>query len=87
MSHSDYSTNLDLAHKHSSAHREEILKSELCACFYCCQTFLPHVIEDWVDENTTALCPKGGIDAVIGSASEFPLTPEFLQLMHRRWFS
>ena len=34
----------------------------------------------------TATCPRCGIDSVIGDASEFPVTTEFLQKMQRRWF-
>jgi hypothetical protein len=85
--------NLDVkaAHKHSSGHRDEILSSELCGCFYCKETFLPKEIEDWVDEvdgiDTTALCPRCGVDAVIGSKSGFPLSKDFLQTMYLHWFS
>ena len=74
--------NLESAHKHSSRHREEILASEVCGCFYCLATFPPGEIEDWIDEKKrvgeTAICPRCGIDSVIGSQSGFPITPEFL---------
>jgi hypothetical protein len=85
------------AHKHSSNHREEIVASEVCGCFYCLRTFSPSEIQDWVDElpdgsadiadvGQTALCPHCGIDSVIGSHSGIALTPEFLREMHRYWF-
>ncbi len=80
------------AHKHSSNHRAEVLASTICGCFYCGQTFAPAEIEDWIDETddqpegTTALCPKCGIDSVIGDRSGFPLTPAFLQQLNRYWF-
>ena len=35
----------------------------------------------------SAMCPKCGIDSVIGSRSGYPITPEFLERMERRWFS
>lgn len=35
----------------------------------------------------SAMCPKCGIDSVIGSRSGYPITPEFLRRMERRWFS
>ena len=83
---------LESAHHHCSRHRQEVLGSEVCGCFYCCQTFPPSEIEDWVDEiddgiGTTALCPRCAIDAVIGSASGIAVTPEFLKEMRKRWFS
>jgi hypothetical protein len=85
-----YDEDLESAHKHSSDHREEILASELCGCFYCGKNFTPAEIKEWIDQQkgvgTTAICPGCGTDSVIGSASGFPLTPEFLQQMRDRWF-
>lgn len=75
------------AHKHSIRHRSEIESSELCGCFYCGQTFAPVEITDWTDEDQTALCPRCGIDSVIGSASGYPIEGKFLARMHEHWFS
>jgi hypothetical protein len=77
---------LKTAHHHSANHRREIMRSEKCGCFYCCTVFEPSKIEEWVDDETTALCPFCGIDSVIGSASLFPITPEFLKRMNISWF-
>lgn len=79
------------AHTHSSNHRREIEGSESCGCFYCCSTFPPIEITDWVDEDAggigqCALCPKCGIDSVIGSLSGFPIDEAFLSEMKRYWF-
>ncbi len=75
------------AHQHSSKHRSEILKSDLCGCFYCEKTFEPSEIVDWIDDQQTALCPKCGIDSVIGSASGFPISKDFLHEMCEYWFA
>lgn len=91
----------DAAHKHCGLNREEIERSTSCGCFYCRRTFLPSEIEDWTDEHAitgpggarstrglTALCPRCGIDSVLGSASGLPVAePGFLERMHNRWFS
>ena len=82
---------LKLVHKHSSKHRAEIEKSEICGCFYCCETFIPAEIEEWTDYNKedvgqTALCPKCGIDSVIGSNSGYPIENSLLQEMNKYWF-
>lgn len=82
---------LEAAHKHSSKHREEVLASTTCGCFYCQTTFPPRAIKEWVDlgqnpAGETALCPNCGIDSVIGDAAGFPLTASFLANMHQRWF-
>jgi hypothetical protein len=89
---------LELAHKRSIRHRPEIEASDTCGCFYCLATFRPDEIVDWTDwpdgtpegeedrYGQTALCPRCGIDSVIGSASGYPLTPKFLAAMKFRYF-
>ena len=77
---------LDVAHAASMRHRTQLLKSELCGCFYCLSQFTPSEINAWCDEGDTALCPRCGIDSVIGSASGYSITREFLEAMNGRWF-
>jgi hypothetical protein len=78
------------AHKHCIANQEEIMASELCGCFYCLRIFNPKEITEWLSEynktGTTAFCPYCFIDAVIGSNSGYPVTPEFLASMQKHWF-
>jgi hypothetical protein len=74
------------AHRHCSNHRAEVMSSSKCGCFYCEKTFQPAEIVEWVDDGKTAVCPKCGIDSVIGSASGFPLTQAFLNEMNGYWF-
>jgi hypothetical protein len=75
-----------VAHRRSSNHRREVEASERCGCFCCLGIFSPQAIQDWVDEESTAICPGCGVDSVIGSASGFPIAREFLERMRRRWF-
>ena len=76
------------AHKHSANHRAEVLASDVAGCFYCCKTFSPAKIDEWVDEGGCALCPNCGIDSVIGSASGYPVQDgSFLKAMNEFWFS
>ena len=77
---------VDRAHRHCTRNRREIMTSELCGCFYCLRTFVPGEIEHWLATEDTALCPHCTIDSVIGSASGFSVTVEFLRQMHARWF-
>lgn len=78
------------AHRNCTFHREEILNSEICGCFYCLKQFKPQLIEHWTDERDgtgqTAICPLCWIDSVIGSNSGYPITEEFLKKMHEYWF-
>lgn len=75
------------AHRRSSGHRGELERSELCGCFFCLAIFSPAEILEWTDDGQTAICPKCGVDTVIGSASDYPVTIEFLQRMKDHWFS
>ena len=74
------------AHKHAYRQRSELAQSDGCACFYCFEHFSPAEITTWVDHDDTAICQHCGMDAVIGSASGFPLTKVALRKMHERTY-
>lgn len=75
------------AHKHSTRHRAEVEASSRCACFFCFRTFKGAEVTAWTDGNQTALCPKCGVDSVLGSASKHRLDDPFLRGMHQHFFS
>lgn len=76
------------AHKHSSNHRQEVLRSTLVGCFYCRRTSKPEEIHEWTDDDQCAICPKCMIDSVIGDASGLPVTePAWLESMYQHWFN
>ena len=64
---------------HASNHRAEIDQSAHCGCFFCFRIFGAAEIRTWIDKNQTALCPRCGIDSVIGTASGFTLDDRFLR--------
>jgi hypothetical protein len=74
------------AHKWAVRNRSDLQKSNLCGCFYCLAVFPANEVQNWIDDGETALCPKCGIDSVIGSISEYPIQHEFLSKMHDHWF-
>jgi hypothetical protein len=76
-----------LAHRHCKNHPAELDCSEFCGCFYCFAIYPPSRINQWIDQEQTALCPECEIDSVIGSASGFPITKEFLERIDAQWFS
>jgi hypothetical protein len=78
--------NLEQAHRHSSRHREELRRSGRCGCFYCLAVFQYQDINEWTDDGQTACCPVCNIDSVLGDASGFYLSEDFLRAMHDRWF-
>ena len=84
-------SDLEAAHRHCIKHRDEVLASRTCGCFYCLAVFGPSEIREWVDEDgngvgCTALCPRCGIDAVIGANAGVPIEHAFLAKMRAYWF-
>lgn len=75
------------AHKHASRHRAEIESSSRCGCYFCFRSFASSDIKVWIDANQTALCPRCGVDSVIGSASQHRIDDAFLRGMHTHFFT
>lgn len=78
--------NLDEIYSHASGNKDEILESEICGCFFCESTFHSMEIAEWYEEEQTALCPKCGFDAVIGSASGIKISQKILSMMNNCFF-
>jgi hypothetical protein len=74
------------AHKQCSYHRDAVMSSDRCGCFYCLEVYPPTEVREWTDAGQTALCPKCGIDSVLASASGYPLEGAFMQEMYEHWF-
>lgn len=76
------------AHAHSFENRKAIEASGQAGCFYCESVFPAAEVTAWLHDKggDTAQCPRCTIDAVIGDASGFALTPAFLREMKARWF-
>jgi hypothetical protein len=80
------------SHRHSSWHRREIAASTRCGCFHCGWVFGAPEVDAWVDSDEqgvgqTALCPRCGIDSVIGDASGLAVADdEWLEALRRFWF-
>ena len=77
---------LESIHKHANINRDLINQSDTCGCFYCLEVFKSSEIDEWADNERTAICPKCGIDSLIPSAAGVPLTVDLLQEMHNRFF-
>ena len=78
---------LGVAYNHARLNRADLEASTRCGCFHCKKTFAASDVRDWTDGGQTALCPKCGIDAVIGDKSVPRAADEdFLRQMRRQWF-
>ncbi len=81
------------AHRHCIRNRAELKRSAISGCFYCLEIYSAAEVSEWIhetqqdEERLTAMCPKCGIDAVIGDASGYPIADiKFLERMKRHWF-
>lgn len=62
-------------------HRDEVLRSAICGCIGCGETFPPSEITKWWDQGATACCPKCGMTSVVvGSASGLAIDQEMLEM-------
>lgn len=90
---------LHAAGKHSSLHRQALERSLNCGCYACGAIFSFSEITNWTDwpggtsqserqaKGRTATCPSCDIDAVIGDASGYPISRDFLTAMSEHWFN
>ena len=67
--------------------RDDLSRSDVCGCFCCESIYSPHEILEWVPDGlgATAVCPRCGLDLVLGSATGYPVTAELLRKMHAYW--
>jgi len=84
---------------HRVNQEEEIKNSKFCGCFFCLEIFEPsdktirwfkdykiNKDDSLEDIGLSAVCKNCDIDSVIGDASGYPITKEFLLKMKRYWF-
>lgn len=78
---------LNTAHDHCMNNGEELLASTTCGCFQCLAIYSSKAVTDWIRDFgiRTALCPHCDTDTVLGDASGYPITPEFLARMQQAW--
>jgi hypothetical protein len=74
------------AHRFCRHNRKDLENDTICGCFYCLKIFNPNEIDEWWDDDDTAVCPYCGIDSVIGENSGFSVTELFLKGMNKEWF-
>lgn len=67
-------------------HEALVWRSARCGCFHCESFFAPGEIEAWVDDLSTALCPRCGIDAVLPDVPLYALNAELLREMRVAFF-
>ena len=83
MNEKKYERYYDLAGKASFENWESVKASEMCGCYFCKSIFPSTEVgdNDWITDRhgRTVLCPKCGIDAVLGDASGIPIQEDVLE--------
>lgn len=76
------------AHRSSFKNEEQIRASKVCGCFSCKKIYpaAEVVLVPEADGKKTAWCPYCDVDAVLGDASGYPITEEFMERMNKEWF-
>ena len=85
-----YERYYDLAGKASLYNWNDVKRSWTCGCYHCCSIFPADEVgdEDWMPDvhGRTVLCPRCGIDAVLGDASGIPIREDVLEELNREKF-
>lgn len=81
---------MDILHAHDfcDCNVESIRQSDRLGCFCCKTIWAPAAtpIKEWIDHETTALCPHCGVDSVLAE-KDVHITKEFLEEMNEYWFN
>ena len=90
MGKKKYEKYYSLAGKASYENWNAVKRSTICGCYYCQAIYSPSEItdEDWIQDahGRTVLCPRCGIDAVIGDTSGIPIRKDVLEEIHENKF-
>lgn len=62
--------------------RSALAQSRVAGCYSCLSTFRPEQVLRWAFDDTTALCPRCGMDAVLPGVDD----PSELAAAHERWY-
>lgn len=74
-------------HEATTHNRVHIEASQQCGCYACERIFAAsEVTADCYCGDDTVCCPYCGIDSVLGDASGYPITNEYLHKLHHKWF-
>lgn len=78
---------LIILQRQSIGNRARLADAKDCGCFFCLSHFPASAAEYWDDEGgETAVCPKCGIDSVIGEYDDERIPDDLLRAMKERFF-
>lgn len=65
--------------KLSQWNRADIQDDTPCGCYFCLRICKGSEIDEWIDAETTALCPHCGIDAIVANVTDEAILAEALE--------
>lgn len=74
-----------IAPRLSMKNRSALEQVAECACYHCYKVYPSQEIKDYTDQNSTAICPYCGIDAVLPVNHPDDKNKELLQKIHKYW--
>ena len=75
-----------IANEFSMKNKKQLEHSSICGCFGCLKIFDPSEITEYIPGEDTAVCPYCGTDAILGDASGYQITEEFIKEMNEAHF-
>jgi hypothetical protein len=78
---------LDRLHKLSRDNKRMLKSVDEGVCYFCGLTCKYEDVKVWVRNETTALCPHCGIDAVIPVYAPYVKSEKTIGMMMVRWFT
>ena len=76
----------EMLHARSVMNRGACLDSSECGCFFCLHIFKSDMIDRWIDDESTAICPYCAVDAVMPQSDDYELDDALLLRMKEYWF-
>ena len=73
----------NIMQKTVNSFKNRLILGEKCVCYCCSSKFNKNEIEEWVDDEQTAICPRCHIDSVINDN----LTDNELAQLNKKMFS
>jgi NAD-dependent SIR2 family protein deacetylase len=70
--------------QYATNNKDDVEKSDKCYCVYCLQSYPAATVTEYID--TTAVCPRCNIDAVIPDSVGFEITDAILRAWRRQGF-
>ena len=90
MNERKYERYYSLAGKASFENWDTVKRSGMCGCYYCGSIFPASEVgeDDWTPDwhGRTVLCPRCGIDAVLGDACGIPIREDVLEELYEEKF-